>query len=245
MVLKECLLLLSLLLGTLFLWWEDQLPDENEKHVGDDNCRVCEDEVYEECWDKCDLVWSNDCHGPEDDEEIVRYVRVEGASSDILVSIIIELLISYIVHRPCDEVEPHIGSSCVKALDGVVIIKWIEKEESKLSVVLWAAEGVEEDGSQHGQWSPSGLAHLVPGSQHLLEVKLIAAALTEEYCVIVDHHKQVVELHVWLLGLPVIEGNCTAWTNALHPHGILVAILGVDQQLEGVEDKHDAHKGEG
>ena len=51
--------------------------------------------------------------------------------------------------------------------------------------------------------------------------------------------------HVWFLSFPIVKGNASNWTNNFDHHSILVTIFRVDEQLECVEQEHDAHEGEG
>ena len=53
----------------------------------------------------------------------------------------------------------------------------------------------------------------------------------------------MVKRHVWLLGLPIVESYGAEGTDNFHDHGILVSVLRVDQQLERVEQEHNAHEG--
>ena len=48
-------------------------------------------------------------------------------------------------HRPSHGVYPKPGTGGVEALDGVVGVEWIEKQEAGLCVVLWAAQSINED----------------------------------------------------------------------------------------------------
>ena len=50
------------------------------------------------------------------------------------------------------------------------------------------------------------------------------------------------KLHICLLSFPIVKGYGAKWSDTLHHHGILVSILSVDEQLEGVEKEHDAHE---
>lgn len=148
------------------------------------------------------------------------------------------------MHSPCDKVYPHVCTSSIKALNCVVIVKWVEEKESYLGIVLWWAKGIKQNGNKYGQRSPDSLAGLVASTHHLFEVKLINTSLTEEASIIVDHHEKMMHGHVWLLSLPIVECNSSTRANKFHPHGILVTILCMNEKLECIEKEEDAHQSE-
>jgi hypothetical protein len=92
------------------------------------------------------------------------------------------------VHHPGDNVNPNPCSSGVKALNSVISVKRIEKEESSLSVVHWATDSVQEKEDYDACWGKNSCGKRLTGSHHLFEVKLIYQTLGEENSIVVNHH---------------------------------------------------------
>jgi len=134
-------------------------------------------------------------------------VGIEAATGEQFISPIVKLFIRVSLHQPSDGENPHPGTCGIEALNCVVAIEWVEKQESGLRVVLWGAQGVKENTKQDNGGCPNSPCHLISRPHHGLEVELIDHSLRKENGIVIDHHQYVMQWSIWSLILPKVKSN--------------------------------------
>ena len=205
---KTCFFLSTFLfLSSSFLWWNNKFVEEVKNNIGHQDNSVGKHYFQTKGWQECYFVGTDKKNSYHYNEEIVRNICVQGASCNKFIPSFIEHLVSKGMHAPSSGIDPHPGATGVEALDGEVTVEWVEEQEAGLSVVVRGAQRVYQNEGKNHEWSPHSLGHVLSGSHHLLEVKLVDKSLGEEDGIVVNHHQYVMERSIWSLVFPQVECN--------------------------------------